>query len=118
MAAQRAFPACVVALPWREDPHEDHRATARAGLEAAVRAGVGYVEVPIWAWYHPAWRRRLPPARLRRLAISRQAAAAKRAALGCFTSQLELLPDGRGPVLPRDFVERFAGRHEVILTSA
>ena len=41
IAARREFPACVVALPWRDDPHADHRATARAGLEAAVRAGVG-----------------------------------------------------------------------------
>ena len=118
IAARREFPACVVALPWRDDPHADHRATARAGLEAAVRAGVDYVETPIWALYHLQWRRRLPPARLRRVAISRQAAAAKRAALRCFTSQLELLPGGRGPVLPHDFVERFADGHEVILTSA
>jgi LmbE family N-acetylglucosaminyl deacetylase len=118
VGARRSFPACVVALPWRDDPHADHRATSRAGLAAAVRAGLGCVETPIWAWYDLQWRRRLPPAGLRRVAISPAGAVAKQAALRCFTSQLELLPGGRGPVLPHDFIERFAGGHEVIVTSA
>jgi len=108
LAAKRKHGSCMVALPWREDPHADHRATARAGIEAARRTGLDYVEIPIWAWY-------LPPSRIRAMTISTKAREAKRAALRCFRSQLEPLPGGRGPVLPIDFLDAFNGEHEVIL---
>jgi LmbE family N-acetylglucosaminyl deacetylase len=115
LAAKRVHPACLAALPWREDPHADHQATARAGIEAAVRAGVEYVEIPIWAWYHATSRRRLPRSRMRLTTISQSARDAKTAALGCFASQVEPLPGGRGPVLPEDFLDAFLGGQEVIL---
>jgi LmbE family N-acetylglucosaminyl deacetylase len=115
LAAGRIHTGCLVALPWRDDPHADHRATARAGIEAAARTGLGYVEIPIWAWYDRAFRERLPPSRIRSMTISAAAREAKRAALRCFTSQLEPLGDGRGPVLPGDFLDAFGGDHEVIL---
>ena len=49
---QQRFASCLVALPWRGDPHADHRAAGRAGVRAAVLSGLGAVETPIWGWYH------------------------------------------------------------------
>jgi LmbE family N-acetylglucosaminyl deacetylase len=115
LAASRVHTRCLVALPWRDDPHADHRAAARAAIDAAAGTGLDYVEIPIWAWYDRRCRQRLPPSRVRSMTISPSAREAKRAALRCFTSQLEPLPGGRGPVLPSDFLEAFAGDYELIL---
>ena len=60
--ALRGRESCLVVLPWREDPHDDHRACASAGVRAAIHAGVPYVETPIWGWYDDQARR---PASLR-----------------------------------------------------
>ncbi|HWE82827.1 MAG TPA: PIG-L family deacetylase [Gaiellaceae bacterium] len=114
--ARRRHSDCLLVLPWRDDPHPDHRACARAGIEAAVRAGMSYFEVPIWGWYDPQVRRRLSPARVRRLAITTAARRRKRSALQCFQSQLQFLPGGRGPVLPSDFLEVFDRGFEVLVT--
>jgi LmbE family N-acetylglucosaminyl deacetylase len=114
--ARRRHPDCFVALPWRDDPHPDHRACARAGIDAAIRAGLSYFEVPIWGWYDSRTRRRLPPACVRRLTITRAARGRKRAALQCFQSQLQLLSGDRGPILPSDFVEAFDRDFEVAVT--
>ncbi|HEX4519118.1 MAG TPA: PIG-L family deacetylase [Gaiellaceae bacterium] len=114
-ALRRREPDCLVALPWRDDPHPDHRACARAGIEAAIRAGVSYVEVPIWGWYDSRFRRRLSPSRVHRLPISRVGRGQKRAALQCFRSQLQPLSGGRGPVLPSDFVGAFDQGFEVLV---
>ena len=113
--ARRSHPHCTVLVPWREDPHPDHEATARAGIRAAAALGLPHLEVPIWAWYHRGWRAALPSVRLRRLDISPEARCAKRAALRCFVSQLELLPGGRGPVLPADFLAAFDRPFEPVL---
>ena len=112
---QQRFASCLVALPWRGDPHGDHRAAGRAGVRAAALSGLEAVETPIWGWYHLEWRRRLPCARLRRISISAEARDAKQAAVCCFRSQFELLPGARGPVLPPNFADAFTGNHEVIL---
>jgi LmbE family N-acetylglucosaminyl deacetylase len=113
---RRQHPHCLLVLPWREDPHPDHRACARAGIEAAIRSGAPYVETPIWGWYDPQVRRRLPRARVRRLAITGAARGRKRAALQCFQSQLQLLRGGRGPILPSGFLETFDRSFEVLVT--
>ena len=106
---------CLVVVPWRDDPHPDHQACAQAGIQAAAEAGAAYVEVPIWAWYDAAARRRLPQARVRRSPISDEARRRKRTALRCFRSQLELLPRGRGPILPQGFLETFDHPFEVLI---
>ncbi len=112
---RRHLRSYLVAAPWREDPHVDHRASGAAAAEAARLTGSALVETPIWGWYRSEWRRRLPRGRTRRLPLSEEAVAAKRAALHCFVSQLEPLPGTRGAVLPPDFLEAFAGTEEVIL---
>lgn len=106
---------CLVVVPWRDDPHPDHWACAQAGIQAAAVAGASYVEVPIWAWYDAAARRRLPQARVRRSPISAEARRRKRTALRCFRSQLELLPRGRGPILPQGFLKTFDHPFEVLI---
>jgi LmbE family N-acetylglucosaminyl deacetylase len=105
---RRHLRSYLVAAPWRNDPHLDHRASGAAAAEAARLTGSAFVETPIW-------RRRLPHGRTRRLPISEEAMTAKRAALQCFISQLEPLPGGRGAVLPPDFLEAFSGTDEMIL---
>jgi LmbE family N-acetylglucosaminyl deacetylase len=112
---RRHLRSYLVAAPWRNDPHLDHRASGAAAAEAARLTGSAFVETPIWGWYRPDWRRRLPHGRTRRLPISEEAMTAKRAALQCFISQLEPLPGGRGAVLPPDFLEAFSGTDEMIL---
>ena len=37
-------------LPWRRDPHPDHRATFELGKMAASRIKVQVIEYPIWLW--------------------------------------------------------------------
>jgi len=111
----RRFRHCLVAAPWRNDPHADHIAAGAAAVKAAGLTGSACIETPIWAWYRPDWRSRLPRSRTHHLPISEGALTAKRAALQCFASQLEPLPGGRGAVLPSDFVEAFSGTSEVIL---
>ena len=113
--ALRGRESCLVVLPWREDPHDDHRACASAGVPAAIHAGVPYVEMPIWGWYDDQARRRLPSGRTWRLRISDAAGDRKRAALRCFRSQFELLPGSRGPVLPEGFFNAFDTGYEVLL---
>ena len=103
---------CLVALTWRDDPHPDHQASARAGIEAASSSGLAYVEVPIWANYE---RKRLPVDRILYRTITTEGQKAKRAALQAFKSQTESLPRDRGPILPPDFFAVFDQPHEVVL---
>jgi LmbE family N-acetylglucosaminyl deacetylase len=115
VTARKYHFACVAALPCRLDGHPDHRATNRAGLRAAARAGIPTVEVPIWSWYETLSRRRLRSLRLQRLAISPQARRRKQLALECFQSQTRPLPGGRGPVLPSDFMAAFDRPFELLV---
>lgn len=101
----------VVALPWRGDGHVDHQATWRAGVRAARGTRLKIVETPIWARYDGAFGGE----DVVRLPVSQRGRAAKRAALRCFKSQLELLPGGRGPVLPPGFLEAFDGPDEPVI---
>jgi LmbE family N-acetylglucosaminyl deacetylase len=103
---------CLVSLTWREDPHPDHRAAARAGIEAASLNGLPYIEVPIWASYE---NRSLPTDRILYRPITAEGQRAKRDALRAFRSQTEPLPGERGPVLPSDFFSVFDQSHELIL---
>jgi LmbE family N-acetylglucosaminyl deacetylase len=109
---RRELGDCLVAVTWREDPHTDHRASARAAIVAARTSGVRLVEVPIWARYRGM---SLPAHRAAYRAISPGGQRAKRAALQAFTSQTEPLPRGRGAILPPDFLPLFDQTHEVVL---
>jgi LmbE family N-acetylglucosaminyl deacetylase len=99
------FDACLA--PWDKDVHPDHEAVGRA----AAACGTEVWHFPIWAWHwarpadpHVPWDRAaqvpLPPA----------VAERKRAAIGCFTSQL----DGPDPILPPGVVAHFTRAKEVL----
>ncbi len=85
--------------PWPGDPHPDHRAVGRAAAAAAPVTTHGW-SYPIWMW---AWGSPDDPAvrwdRVQLVALDEATRAAKRAAIGCFTTQITSAPDGSPPVL-------------------
>ena len=106
------FDACLA--PWENDVHADHEAVGRAARRAARRLFF----YPIWMWH---WARpgdqRVPWAQAFRVPLSAVAAERKRAAIGCFTSQLEDRADELGPVLTPDFVAHFTRDFELLFTT-
>lgn len=102
----RGFDACLA--PWERDAHRDHEAAGRAALTAGAACDVPVLRFPIWAWH---WARpgdpRLPWPHARRVPLTDEALAAKRAAIGCFRSQL-------GSVLPPETVAHFTRDQEVL----
>jgi LmbE family N-acetylglucosaminyl deacetylase len=85
--------------PWPGDPHPDHRAAGRAAAAAAPVTAHGW-SYPIWMW---AWTTPddpiVPWDRAHLVELDDAVRAAKRAAIGCFTSQVGSGPDGSPPVL-------------------
>jgi hypothetical protein len=69
----------------------------------------------MWHWAHPG-DPRVPWERAVRVPLPAAAAARKRSAIGCFTSQLEDRPDLLGPVLAPDFVAHFTRDFELLFT--
>jgi LmbE family N-acetylglucosaminyl deacetylase len=102
------FDTCLA--PWDGDLHADHEATGRAARRAVPRT-LGY---PVWAWH---WASpgdpRLPWHRAVAVRLPAPMAARKRAAIGCFASQLEQR-DGLPPVLPPGTVAHFTRPVEVL----
>ncbi|MEP7024907.1 MAG: PIG-L family deacetylase [Actinomycetota bacterium] len=108
-------PADVVVSPWRFDGHPDHEATGQAVARAAQAAGARHLEAPIWTWH---WAgpgdARVPWSRAVVLYLGPILAQRKRAAIECFTSQLERDPStGADPILPPWAVARFRHGREV-----
>lgn len=101
-------PGDVVVTTWRYDGHPDHEGTARACVAAARRVGATLYETPVWGWHWSAPQdEAMPLAGARKLALAPDQVARKRAALACFTSQIE--PDascGAAPILPAHALER------------
>lgn len=95
---------------WRGDGHPDHEAAGRAAARACAATGARLIEYPIWMWH---WARpgdpRVPWHQARRLVLSPSVRAAKRAAVGCFATQIH--PLGPEPadasVLPPPVLARF-----------
>ena len=90
------FKPQTVLLPWRRDPHPDHRATSRI-LQDALGGYSGsprQLEYPVWAWERAAPEDLPQPqeAAAFRLDI-RDAAAAKRQAVAAHVSQVTHLID-------------------------
>jgi LmbE family N-acetylglucosaminyl deacetylase len=111
------FGVCLA--PWPGDVHADHEAVGRA----ARRAGRPTFCYPVWAWH---WARpgdpRIPWAQATRVPLGPVVADRKRAAIGCFASQLEPRPAGPagrgtelGPVLTAATVAHFTRDYEVLL---
>ncbi|WP_414708940.1 PIG-L deacetylase family protein, partial [Pseudomonas sp. UBA7500] len=107
-------PGDRVLSTWRLDGHCDHEAVGRASAQAAQTVGAQLIEVPIWAWH---WARpddpRLPWRRARKLALSPQQLARKRAAIAAHASQLHA--DGeQPPVLSQTTLQRLLQPFELL----
>lgn len=105
----------VVFVTWRWDGHPDHEATGRACATAAATRGAKLVEVPIWCWH---WAKpddlRIPWERARKLKLDTKILEYKRAAIGCYHSQLA--PDmsiRRAPILSKHTLARLLHPYEV-----
>jgi len=110
-------PSDVLLATWRFDAHPDHEAVGRAAARAAVSAGVGLLEVPVWAWH---WATpgdpRVPWARALRVQLPPDVLRRKRFAVQAYASQLghdDALP--LGAVLPPEVLARLLRPAEVLL---
>ncbi|GAA1764760.1 hypothetical protein GCM10009795_009110 [Nocardioides hankookensis] len=94
--------------PWRHDGHPDHEACGRAAAVAARRSGAELLQYPVWFW-HWGTSKHMPWSRVRRLALSPSAMAAKRAAIGSHRTQVRPLSPVAGDeqLLRDDFLEHF-----------
>ena len=105
-----SFDACLA--PWDGDLHPDHEAAARAVRQACPMV----LSYPVWMWH---WATpgdpRVPWERAVRVALPPWAAAGKRAAIGCFASQLEDRAPDLGPVLSPGMTAHFTRPAEVLL---
>lgn len=109
------FRICLA--PWDGDLHADHEAAGRAAGAACSAEDVDLVSYPIWTWHwaHPR-DSRVPWERAVRVPLSSEAARRKRAAIGCFASQLRPRPAQRPPVLPPDVIAHFIRDQEVLIS--
>ncbi len=105
------FDACFA--PWDRDLHPDHEAAGRAARRASP-AALYYYPVWMWHWAGPA-DPRVPWDRALRIPLTPEAAAAKRAAVGCFASQVSDRGHGLGPVLSAEMIAHFTRTTEVLL---
>jgi LmbE family N-acetylglucosaminyl deacetylase len=110
----------TVLLPWRRDPHDDHRASwslFTAALDGSGSAARRF-EYPIWTLVHPAPGDvpRPDEARLSRLDIA-PVGALKRAAILAHRSQTTNLVDDdpTGYCLTESVLERFSGPWELLI---
>ena len=108
------FDVCLA--PWEHDLHPDHEAAGRAARRAARRADRRLLCYPLWMWHwaSPA-DPRVPWDQALRVPLPPRAAAMKRAAIGCFTSQTEDRGGGLGPVLVPAMIAHFTRAMEVLL---
>ena len=99
--------------PWRHDGHPDHEACGRAAAVAAYRTGATLLQFPIWFW-HWGTPEAMPWSRVRRLALTPEAALAKQEAIASHTSQVRPLSDlpGDEVLLVEDFLSHFGGALE------
>jgi LmbE family N-acetylglucosaminyl deacetylase len=103
------FDVCLA--PWQQDMHADHEVVGRSARRASPRT----MFYPIWMWH---WAfpgdPRVPWDRGVRVPLPPEVAARKRAAIGCFASQLERRGPGLEPVLPPGAVAHFTRGQEVL----
>jgi LmbE family N-acetylglucosaminyl deacetylase len=104
------FDVCLA--PWDHDMHPDHEAAGRAARRYCRRV----LCYPVWMWH---WASpgdpRVPWDRAFGVPLSPQAAARKRAAIGCFLSQTESRSPELGPVLSAGMLAHFTRDTEVLL---
>jgi len=105
------FDMCLA--PWERDMHPDHEAAGRAARRAGPRH-LYYYPVWMWHWASPA-DPRVPWDRALRIPLPPRAAARKRAAISCFSSQTQDRGNGLGPVLSPGMIAHFTRTMEVLL---
>ncbi len=107
------FDGCLAS--WALDAHGDHEAVGRgvARISHQITGSGWFFPVWMWHWARPA-DSRVPWRQAVRVPLAPAAAARKRVALSCFTSQLEPRPAGNGPVLPDVFVPHFLRSYELL----
>jgi len=114
-----AFAPSTVLLPWRRDPHIDHRATwqlidaARSGLRFPLRL----IEYPIWVWsVCSAENVPYPDEALAWRLDIREVQAKKQAAIAAYRSQLISSPESQEQLQMRaEMLTHFAYPWEVFL---
>jgi LmbE family N-acetylglucosaminyl deacetylase len=103
------FGVCLA--PWDRDMHPDHEAAGRAARRACRRV----LCYPVWMWH---WASpgdpRVPWDRAVRVPLPPSAVMRKRAAIGCFASQLEDRSGDLGPVLSPGMTAHFTRTAEVL----
>lgn len=111
-------PGDIVVTTWCYDGHPDHEATARACAAAARTQGARLLQAPVWGWHWSApGDGAMPLTHAHKLEIPAAALARKRAALGCFISQIEGdASSGAPPILPRFAMERVLHPFELYFT--
>jgi LmbE family N-acetylglucosaminyl deacetylase len=103
------FDVCLA--PWHADVHADHEAVGRSACRASQRT----MFYPVWMWHWAApGDARVPWHSAVRVPLPAAAVARKRAAISCFTSQLESRGGSAGPVLPAGTVAHFTRDQEVL----
>jgi len=104
------FDVCLA--PWDQDMHPDHEAAGRAARRHCPQV----LCYPVWMWH---WAcpgdSRVPWDRVSRVPLSPRAAAAKIAAISCFSSQTEDRGPGLGPVLSPGMIAHFTRQAEVLI---
>lgn len=101
-------PGDIVITTWRFDGHPDHESTALACSAVARQRGARVLQAPVWGWHWSApGDGAMPMSQARKLPVPNDALACKRAALGCFHSQIEGdASSGAAPILPAFAMER------------
>jgi len=101
-------PGDIVITTWRFDGHPDHESTALVCSAVARQRGARVLQAPVWGWHWSApGDGAMPMNQARKLPVPNDALARKRAALGCFHSQIEGdASSGAAPILPAFAMER------------
>jgi LmbE family N-acetylglucosaminyl deacetylase len=103
-------------VPWRDDPHPDHRAVGEAARSGEVPPSL-VIEYPVWMRHG-----RLPSSvsreNLRVHRLSPGQARRKQRAIAAHTSQITIWEEGHLPVLPRGVTALFRDRLEPFFVPA
>ena len=94
----------VLAAPYSQDPHPDHRAAGRAVRSVAMQLGLPYLSYPLWLtfWTSPE---DFGPEPLWRLRVTPEADRARERALDCFVTQFRPIGPGLDPVVPAELLD-------------